>query len=96
MDQLISRGKIQGYTLVSASFHRKYRILISIRQDISTWEEILVYNHNNNTSLIHIKINDLNIINVYKPAIVPWENTALQSLKHLTLIAGDFNGHHQL
>lgn len=94
MDQLISRGTIQGYTLVSASFHRKYRTLISIRQDISTWKEIFVYNHNNNTSLIHIKINDINIINVYKAANVPWENTILQSLKHLTLIAGGFNGHH--
>lgn len=40
-------------------------------------EEISVYNNNNNASFMHIKINDLNIINVYKPFNAPWENTTL-------------------
>lgn len=77
IDQLISRGTIQGYTLVSASFHIKYRTVVHIRQDISTMEEIFVYNNNNNASFMHIKINDLNIINVCKPFNAPWENTTL-------------------
>lgn len=96
IEQLTNRGTVQRFNLASASYHKKYGTAVYIRQDIQTWEEITVHEYNNNTSFLHVKINDLNIINVYKPPNTGWENSVPQSLKHPTLIAGDFNSHYQI
>jgi exonuclease III len=96
IEQLNNRGTVQGYNLASASYHKKYGTAVYMCQDIQTWEEITIQEYNNNTSFIQVKINDLNIINVYKPPNTGWKNSVLQFLKHPTLIAGDFNSHQQV
>jgi exonuclease III len=60
---LSSKGHIKGFTLASAIYNKQYGSATYIRNSISNWEHILTSDVNNN-SLIKIKIEENNIINV--------------------------------
>ncbi|KAL4141349.1 hypothetical protein QTP88_004004 [Uroleucon formosanum] len=90
---LSSRGHIDGFTLASATYHKKYGSATYVRNNISNWEHISTSDVNN-VSLIKIKIEEINIINVYKPPGANWSNPTLPSVQHPTVIIGDFNSHH--
>jgi len=62
---LSSRGHIEGFTLASATYHKKYGSATYVRNSISNWEHISTSDINN-VSLIKIKIEEINIINVYE------------------------------
>jgi len=50
----------------------------------------------NNISLIHLRIGEINIINVYKLPGEMWTGKNLPRVQHPTLIIGDFNSHHNV
>jgi len=62
---LSSRGHVEGFTLVSATYHKKYGSATYVRNNTSNWEHVSALDVNN-VSLIKIKIEEINIINVYK------------------------------
>jgi hypothetical protein len=92
---LSSRGHVEVFTLVSATYHKKYGSATYVRNKTSNWEHISTLDVNN-VSLIRLKIEEINIINVYKPPGVNWLNSTLPSVLHPTVIIGDFNSHHNL
>lgn len=48
-----------------------------------------------NITTVHIQINELSIINVYKSPNENWLDSNLMPITHPGIIAGDFNGHYQ-
>jgi len=92
-EDLLNRGSIAGFRLAHATYHNKYGTAIYIRNDTSDWEHICT-TITNNISLTHIRIGEINIINVYKPPGEKWTATILPQVQHPTLIIGDFNSHH--
>jgi len=80
--------------LASVTYHKKYRSATYIRNSISNWEHISTSDINK-VSLIKIKIEKINIINVYKPPGVNWLNPTLPHVQNPTVIIEDFNSHHQ-
>jgi len=92
-EDLLNRGNIIGFSLAHTTYHNKYGTATYIRSDISDWEHICT-RVTNNISFIYIRIERINIVNVYIPPGERWKNTYLPHVQHPTLIIGDFNSHH--
>jgi len=64
--ELSNKGRIKGFTLTSTTYHKKYGSATNYRNDISNWDHITTSNVNN-VSLIQIRIEEINIVNIKKP-----------------------------
>lgn len=63
---LQKRGYISGYTLIGAINHKDYGIATYVKNDIDT-ASVVYRNHLNNIEILATTIDNVTIINVYKP-----------------------------
>ncbi|XP_030754581.1 uncharacterized protein LOC115881295 [Sitophilus oryzae] len=92
-DQQRRRGKIHGFDLLGATYHRSYGVATYVRNDI---ENAILLN-STVTSNIHqvvTKIADITVVNAYKPPQTSWPDNVLNVSPHPAIYAGDFNSHH--
>lgn len=93
-EQLLSRGRLQGYTLAAALHHRQYGCATYIRENIRNWA-VVHTSDVDDISIIAVRINELTVVNVYKPPSRSWpENMFPNIVSHPTVLMGDFNCHH--
>ena len=91
--QLRTRGCIDGYEPVGATYHPHYGIATYARSNIENVH--LVHScSDHDISVITIDLNGTKITNVYKPPNVGWPTDTLKSFEHPALYIGDFNSHH--
>lgn len=92
MEALNSRGKIGGYVLVGAELHEKYGTAV-YRSTRTQGVSLLESSSASNISLTTVKVNDLTLVNVYKPPNIPWPSTVMKTNQHPAVYCGDFNSH---
>lgn len=92
-DQQRQRGKILGFDLLGATYHRSYGNATYVRKDI---ENAILLNSsiNSNVHQVITKIADITVANIYKPPQAPWPDNVLDTYPHPAIYAGDFNSHH--
>lgn len=87
------RGRIPGYTLVKAIHHPHYGIATYVKSSLNA-VEIIDSPEIDYVYTIVIQINDLKIVNLYKPPCVNWAPGVLPTFDHPCIYTGDFNSHH--
>lgn len=93
--QLKARGEILGYSAAGYTLHPTYGIATYIRNGVKNVQLISTHT-DNNIHITVIAIDQLKIVNVYKPPGVQWQDPLLPSLNHPVVYVGDFNSHHSL
>lgn len=92
MESLYSRGRIGGYVLIGAELHEKYGT--AVYRKMTSQGVILVESSSiDNISLTAVRVNDLSLVNVYKPPNVPWSSSVMKTYSHPAVYCGDFNSH---
>lgn len=91
--QLHSRGKIPGYNLLAATYHRTYGTATYARNSLTNIRAISTSDENE-IFTITVEINNNKICNVYKPPSVRWPEMTLPVIEHPAVYTGDFNSHH--
>lgn len=91
--QLRTRGKIPGFKLVAHNNHEMYGLATYVRNNITNYA-VVDCSSSDDIFTVTIKINNLTIMNVYKPPNTKWPTPPLPPLQHPTVIIGDFNSHH--
>jgi hypothetical protein len=92
-EQLTRRGKIPGYDLAGATFHRAYGVATYVRSDIEN-AYIHSVSDNHNIHNVTIKLGENIISNIYKPPSCSWPTGTLPVNAHPATYVGDFNSHH--
>lgn len=92
MEALGSRGRIPGYVLIGAELHEKYGTAV-YRKSTSQGARLLESCSVDNISLTAVKVNDLTLVNVYKPPNVSWPDSVMKTYQHPAVYCGDFNSH---
>lgn len=93
--QLMSRGKIPGYDLIGATYHKSYGTATYARNDIEN-VSLGTTSTNNGIHEVTMKIGEITVKNIYKPPATEWPHHVTQPLPHPGIYVGDFNSHHQL
>lgn len=92
LEQQRSRGKIHGYDLLGAIYHRHYGLATYVRSSIEN--AALVSLSADCFQQIVTKIGELTVVNIYKPPQTDWPQNVIETHPHPTICAGDFNSHH--
>ncbi|KAE9532084.1 hypothetical protein AGLY_010286 [Aphis glycines] len=91
--QLNTRGKIHGYSIIGATFHRSYGIATYARNNLDEVKlESVTTLHD--IHIVKVNVGPTTIINVYKPPTIMWPDHVLGDISHPTIVIGDFNSHH--
>lgn len=85
---ILSRGSIEGYSLVAALHSPVYGIATYVQNNI---EEFDKYGH---VFLIAINISGTTIINIYKPPSSVWPDNMIPVFDNPCIYSGDMNCHH--
>lgn len=93
-EQFSRRGHIPGYTALGATYHHTYGVATYIRNNIDH-AQIVTCKSDNDIHTVSIKVEDITIINVYKPPATIWPEIALPIQQHPAVYIGDFNSHHE-
>ncbi|XP_072395286.1 uncharacterized protein [Diabrotica undecimpunctata] len=92
--QLQKRGKIPGYELLGATYHRTYGTATYVKEDIenasliSTSTDDCIYN-------VVIKIANITVSNIYKSPATSWPAQAIEVHPHPAVYVKDYNSHHE-
>lgn len=92
-EQMHCRGNINGYKLISATYHKQYGTATFIRNDISNSSHIHT-TMAGPVSVITTSVANKTILNIYKPPNEKWPLPTLPPVQHPSVVAGDFNSHH--
>lgn len=92
-NQQHSRGRIYGYDLLGATYHRSYGTATYIRSTIDN-AKLLHTATDLNIHQVVTKVADVTVVNIYKPPNISWPDSILDTYPHPTVYAGDFNSHH--
>jgi hypothetical protein len=93
---LRKRGDISGYTLLECLDSRVYGSATYIKDNITDFE-VLHKGVENDIYTIVTRIQDVHVINVYKPPNVQWPDNCFSRIyPHPAVYLGDFNSHHNL
>ncbi|KAL4083147.1 hypothetical protein QTP88_028477 [Uroleucon formosanum] len=91
--QLNTRGKIHGYSIIGATYHRSYGIATYARNNLDEVKlESVTTLHD--IHIVKVNVGPTTIINVYKPPTIMWPDHVLGDISHPTIVIGDFNSHH--
>lgn len=93
-EQLKTRGKVPGYSIIGATFHHTYSIATYAKSSLKD-VQLITTSTRNNTYIVAISYAQLKIANIYKPPLTVWSDNILPNLPHPAVLAGDFNSHHQ-
>ena len=88
-----SRSQIDGYSVINKQNHAQYGLITYARAPDQV-TDLGGSTEENGTQRSTIKIGDTEITNVYKPPKIKWTNPPKQNVQHPSIIAGDFNSHH--
>lgn len=89
-ESLTRRGRISGYTLLGAT----YGIATYVCNNIDN-AHLTSSDSNNNIHTVIVRVEDIAIVNVYKPPATEWPDRPLPVQQHPAIYIGDFNSHHQ-
>jgi len=92
-EQTHLRGNIDGYKLISATYHKQYGTAIYIRNYISNSSHIST-TMVGPVSVITTSVANITILNIYKPPNEKWPLPTLPAVQHPSVFADDFNSHH--
>jgi len=92
-DQMHCRRNIDGYKLISATYHKQYGTATYIRNDISNLSHIYTTMAGPG-SITATSVANITILNIYKPPNEKWPMPTLPPVQHPSVFAGDFNSHH--
>lgn len=89
------RSEIRGYTMVAAKhhYHVKFGLATYVKDDLLPSTQVIA---SNSTFYAGITINDLTIVNVYKPQSANLEENVLPKFDKPSIVLGDFNSHNTL
>ncbi|KAJ8868681.1 hypothetical protein PR048_030220 [Dryococelus australis] len=87
--ELNSIGKVSGSSIIGAEFHPKHGTAVFCRSSFPTFR--LVESTTINDISITVKVNDLSLVNVYKPLITKRPDNVLKTYHHPALYCIDFN-----
>lgn len=87
------RSEVRGYTMVGALHHEKFGIATYVKDDLLPSTQVLPAI---NALSVGIKINDVTIVNVYKPPSAEFQQNVLPRFENPSIVLGDFNSHHTL
>lgn len=93
--QLRSRGNIPGYKLLGATYHQSYGTATFVQNSITSCY-LMSVNSDANIFNITTKVNDVSVINIYKPPGIQWPDGVLQAISYPSIYVGDFNSRHTL
>lgn len=94
-DQLKTRGTLNGFTLIGATYHQCYGTATYVRNKLADTQLMSISNEED-TASITIKVGGSTVTNIYKPPRAQWTNNILPQGEHPTICLGDFNSHHPL
>ena len=92
VEDLCARGNVAGYRLVIAESHSKYGTAIYVRLSVSH-VTVLDSVRDNDCFVTVIKVNNITIVNIYKPPNIKWQNSVMKTYSHPVIYCGDFNSH---
>ena len=72
-----------------------YGTAIYIKSIIEEFE-VIYENSSNNIFVSAIRLSGINLVNIYKPLSVSWQEGVLPVFDHPICYSGDFNSHHEL
>jgi len=93
VEQMHCRGNIDGYKLISATYHKQYGTATYIRNDISNSSHLYT-RMVGSVSVIATNVANITILNIYKPSNEKWPLPTLPPSQHPTVLTGNFNSHH--
>jgi exonuclease III len=93
--QLGARGRIPGYDVLGATYHKHYGCATYIRNNIENAHLVSAIT-DNNIETVTVVVENMSIVNVYKPPSIHWPPEVLQAMPHPAVYIGDFNSHHTL
>lgn len=94
-EDLRKRGRIYGYELIGATYHKAYGVATYVRNTIEH-AHLVSTNSTNEIHNVTINLDGFLINNIYKPPKVMWPLYVLPTTAHPSIYAGDFNSHHEL
>lgn len=92
--ELQKRGKIPGYELLGATYHRAYGAATYVKSNIEN-ASVVSISTENDIQIVTTKIGSITISNVYKPPTRTWPTHVLKTYPHPAVYLGDFNSHHE-
>lgn len=93
-EQFRTRGRITGYTALGVTYHEAYGVATYIRNNIRN-AELLSQSTDEYIHRVSIKLNNITVVNVYKPPGIPWPQNVIPVERHPAVYVGDFNSHHE-
>lgn len=93
--ELQKRGKIPGYELLGATYHRTYGTATYVKSNIEN-ASLIHSSTENDIEIVTTRIGSITISNVYKPPTKTWPTHVLKTFSHPAVYLGDFNSHHEL
>src|ERR1700744_1819987 len=87
------RSLVRGYNMIGALHHDKFGIATYVKDDLLPSTQVLPAI---NSFSVVIKVNDITIVNVYKPPSAEFDQNVLPRIDNPSIVLGDFNSHHTL
>lgn len=85
---------IAEYTAIGATYHHAYGVATYVRNNIDH-AHLISCSSDDNVHNVTVKIENIIIVNVYKPPVVPWPNRVLPVIPHPTIYLADFDSQHE-
>lgn len=92
--QLQSRGRIPGYDLIGATYHRSYGVATYVRSNIEN-ATLCSADILNDIHEVTVRVGEITVYNTYKPPLMSWPQHIIHPLPHPAVYVGDFNSHHK-
>lgn len=92
-EDLLRRGKIPGYELLSSVDSKPHGIATYVRNGIRNASVLESYSADG-LYWSSVRIDDVNFVNVYKSPSAQWPDEVVKVFPHPCMYAGDFNSHH--
>lgn len=86
--------RIPGFTNISSCYHPRYGLAIYTRSGLQDTTLLPTITLDNHTDMTAIQVNDLKILNIYKPPNTEWDFSNVPNYSHPAIYLGDFNSHH--
>lgn len=84
------RSAVRGNTMIGALHHKQFGIATYVKDDLLPSTQVLP-TMTINSSSVGIQINDITIVNVYKPPSVEFDQNVFPRFDKPSIVLGDFN-----
>lgn len=85
-----NRSNVCGFTMVASQHHEKFGIATYVKDDLLPSTVLLP---SASPFCAGIKLNEISIINVYKPPSADFDDQVFPSFEKPSVVIGDFNSH---